>query len=250
MVFGKWRGTPGGKITLQGVSGEGEYSAVVEPGKVKPSNDNSALRYLWARHRISVLSDYNSLRSDAQRIKEVTNLGLKYNLLTAYTSFVATDSEVRNAGGSQSSVKQPLPLPKGVSDYAVGAPAKIKYAAAGYGGPAGPLKELRYSESVRKSISASIFKIAVSDESFKEGVEKEIRRHLNEVQRCYTKGHGKVVFTFMIDTDGSVTTVNIGTDETGDSNGTDKLILEMKKWPFPKPAGGGKVKVTVSLIIG
>ncbi|MBI5527518.1 MAG: hypothetical protein HY897_14380, partial [Deltaproteobacteria bacterium] len=46
--------------------------------------------------------------------------GLTYNLLTAYTSFVAIDSEVRNKTGQQTTVKQPLPLPEGVSNYAVG----------------------------------------------------------------------------------------------------------------------------------
>ena len=53
-------------------------------------------------------------------MKEVTNLGLTYNLLTAYTSFVAVDDMVRNAGGNSQSVKQPLPLPAGVENSAVG----------------------------------------------------------------------------------------------------------------------------------
>jgi len=67
-----------------------------------------------------MLDDYNNLRKDDERIREVTNLGLKYNLLTAYTSFVAIDSKVRNKDGQVVTVKQPLPLPQGVSNYAVG----------------------------------------------------------------------------------------------------------------------------------
>jgi hypothetical protein len=50
----------------------------------------------------------------------ITDLGLKYNLLTQYTSFVAIDSEVRNKEGEATTVKQPLPLPEGVSDLSVG----------------------------------------------------------------------------------------------------------------------------------
>ncbi|MCB0804734.1 MAG: TonB family protein, partial [Bacteroidales bacterium] len=53
-------------------------------------------------------------------VSEITELGLKYNLLTAYTSFIAIDSEIRNAGGTQTTVQQPLPLPQGVSNNAVG----------------------------------------------------------------------------------------------------------------------------------
>jgi Ca-activated chloride channel family protein len=123
IVFGKWRGKsgdrPGGKIIVKGISGNGSFREVIDVGKVSPSKNNAALRYLWARHRITLLADYNRLRSDDKRIQEVTSLGLQYNLLTAYTSFIAADSEVRNKNGGQTTVRQPLPMPEGVSDYAV-----------------------------------------------------------------------------------------------------------------------------------
>jgi Ca-activated chloride channel family protein len=120
IVFGKWDGQPTGSITLSGYSGWGKYSRTFEVSKVKPLETNSALRYLWARKRIEMLGDYNKLRADDKRKKEITNLGLKYNLLTAYTSFVAIDKEIRRKGDQLKSVKQPLPLPQGVSNYAVG----------------------------------------------------------------------------------------------------------------------------------
>jgi Ca-activated chloride channel family protein len=46
---------------------------------------------------------------------------LNYNLLTNYTSFIAIDSQFRNENRQWISVKQPLPLPEGVSNYAIGA---------------------------------------------------------------------------------------------------------------------------------
>ena len=128
IVFGKWRGKARGSIALSGISGEGRFAETIDVGKVKPSEANSALRYLWARHRITVLSDYNMLRASDKRIQEVTELGLRYNLLTAYTSFVAIDSEVRNTDGKPTTVKQPLPLPQGVSEYAVGGKMMHAYA--------------------------------------------------------------------------------------------------------------------------
>jgi Ca-activated chloride channel family protein len=45
---------------------------------------------------------------------------LAHNLLTDYTSFIAVDQVVRNPGGSATPVEQPLPLPQGVSNLAVG----------------------------------------------------------------------------------------------------------------------------------
>ncbi|MDM8540549.1 VIT domain-containing protein [Desulfococcaceae bacterium HSG9] len=120
IVFGKYRGKSEGRIRLLGVSGETSYSTEIDLGMLKPSAGNVALRYLWARHRIAVLADYNRLRPDDGRIKEVTDLGLNYNLLTAYTSFIAVDSLKRLKQGQATTVKQPLPLPQGVADTAVG----------------------------------------------------------------------------------------------------------------------------------
>ncbi|KJU81656.1 von Willebrand factor type A (vWA) domain protein containing protein [Candidatus Magnetobacterium bavaricum] len=120
IVFGKWRGAAAGQITLKGETGNNGYVQKFDIGKTAPAETNSALKYLWARKRIELLSDYNKLAMDDKRAKDVTELGLKYSLLTDYTSFVAIDSEIRNKADKAVTVRQPLPLPQGVSDYAVG----------------------------------------------------------------------------------------------------------------------------------
>ncbi|MCM3874407.1 MAG: hypothetical protein ND895_27265, partial [Pyrinomonadaceae bacterium] len=81
---------------------------------------NRALLYLWARSRIAELSDYGSRNQEPDKVKQITSLGLKYSLLTQYTSFIAVLEQVRNSLGSAEDVDQPLPLPLGVSDLAVG----------------------------------------------------------------------------------------------------------------------------------
>ena len=121
IIFGKWRGTVGGTFELTGKTGQGEYSTRLEVGSVQPDDGNRALRYLWARSRIAELSDYGSENVDADRVSQITSLGLKYNLLTQYTSFIAVREQVRNTQGPAKDVDQPLPLPQGVSDMAVGA---------------------------------------------------------------------------------------------------------------------------------
>lgn len=119
IVFGKYKGKPGGKVHLQGRCGGMIYENVLDASQIKPSPGNSALRYLWARHKIKLLADYNQLRFDDQRKEEVTKLGLTYNLLTEFTSFIAVDPEYRNVDGEPVTVKQPLPLPQGVSNLAI-----------------------------------------------------------------------------------------------------------------------------------
>jgi Ca-activated chloride channel family protein len=121
ILFGKWKGAKAGRLTLTGMTGNGPYRQSFDLGQTEARPDNAALRYLWARNRIATLSDYSKIETDPERTREVTSLGLTYNLLTAYTSFVAIDTVARNTDPqNQATVKQPLPMPAGVSDLAVG----------------------------------------------------------------------------------------------------------------------------------
>ncbi|MEZ4364267.1 MAG: VIT domain-containing protein [Kofleriaceae bacterium] len=116
VVFGKWRGAPQGQISLTGVSGRGRFVNTFDVRRHAPQKTNSALRYLWARSKISELSDFSA--EDANR-DAVVKLGLEYNLLTRFTSFIAVLQVVRTDGRAQD-VAQPQPLPAGVPEEAVG----------------------------------------------------------------------------------------------------------------------------------
>ncbi|PYS87700.1 MAG: hypothetical protein DMF62_11635 [Acidobacteria bacterium] len=120
IVFGKWRGPLTGTFDITGKTGRGDYRSSIDVSTVVPDEGNRALRYLWARSRISDLSDFASDEPGADKVRAIIDLGLKYNLLTRYTSFIAVREKVINPDGSANDVDQPLPLPVGVSDMAVG----------------------------------------------------------------------------------------------------------------------------------
>jgi Ca-activated chloride channel family protein len=120
VVFGKWRGGPGGRIEISGKSGKGNYVQTFQVSGTKSLEANSALRYLWARSRVARLSDFNFGKDNPETKEEVTSLGLTYSLVTSYTSFIALLEVIRNQEGHGTDVDQPLPLPLNVSDLAVG----------------------------------------------------------------------------------------------------------------------------------
>ena len=120
VLFGKWRGPVTGFIELTGKTGEGDFVSQFQVAGVQPDEGNSALRYLWARSRIAELSDYGAYYVEDDKAKEITALGLKYNLLTRYTSFIAVREVVTNPTGVAEDVNQALPLPLRVSGLAVG----------------------------------------------------------------------------------------------------------------------------------
>ncbi len=119
VLFGKWRGNPTGSIEITGRTGREPYRAVLPVAPANSDQAHAALRHLWARTRIANLSDFGPRAGSEQTVAEVTSLGLKYGLLTRYTSFIAVHEVVRHTGAADD-VDQPLPLPAGVSDLAVG----------------------------------------------------------------------------------------------------------------------------------
>jgi len=258
LIFGKWRGKPAGEILLQGITGRGPYINRLNISKEKSFSPNSALQYLWARHRIAVLSDYNHLRSSPERVKEVTQLGLTYHLLTAHTSFVAVDTEVRLTDGKAVTVRQPLPLPDGVSDYAVGRGTVIQKAASplalyrpSMADKSLPKEEESKSHIVRGSIQ--VRKISTSGGVSKKAFEKAITEQIPSLERCYQKAldetpslKGAVLFQLMIDSKGKVTTVNLVSSKLKDKKLEQCMIQKMKEWNFPKPEG--KATINVSLL--
>ena len=123
IVTGKFTGKAEGNITVTGMNGSKKYSSVINLKNIANEKNEEALKYLWARQKITLLDYENSFsgNSDSTLIKEITSLGLKYSLLTNYTSFVAVYNKVRNKSGEKdSTVEEPLPLPQGVENSAIG----------------------------------------------------------------------------------------------------------------------------------
>jgi Ca-activated chloride channel family protein len=71
----------------------------------------------------------------------ITDLGLRHSLLTPFTSFVAVDSEIANRTGQTTPVRQPLPMPEGVSNLAVAANQPVAMSRMSSGVGAGMLRE-------------------------------------------------------------------------------------------------------------
>lgn len=117
VIRGKWRGEPRGQLVLEGQAAIGSHVDVVPVAA--PDAQATALRHLWARSRIQQLSDQEALEGGSGQREAITALGLRYSLLTQYTSFIAVDEIVRTSEAAVP-VDQPLPLPQGVSHLAVG----------------------------------------------------------------------------------------------------------------------------------
>jgi len=89
--YGKWKGKPKGEFLLTGNNAKGEYQNKTKVNQKLINSENKALRHLWARKKLQILSDYNTLSRSEDFKEKITEIGLKYSLLSEFTSFLAID---------------------------------------------------------------------------------------------------------------------------------------------------------------
>ena len=278
IVFGKWRGIPEGIIHVQGIAGDRPFTRDIDVNTVIPAENNRALRYLWARHRVALLSDYNKLKPNDDRVGEITELGLRYNLLTAYTSFVAIDTLIRRKDGQVVTITQPLPLPQGVSDLAVGNGSPVRKAASPAAPPAtwfdvkaGMNKEVcgeyesgkrqtldsAVAEPLRETIRVELGKITVSKGLSKKAVTRLIKRHIPAFETCFnraTKGNphlkGTVVLSLHVTSTGEIDTIKVVKNKLNGEALVQCIAQKLMAVRVPSQKDSKGATITVTLKVG
>ena len=120
ILKGRYTGSGDGQITVRGSTAEGPFERTVKVALPKESGDHDVLAPLWARERITWLMDQDWIgaqngKPDGDIKQAVTDLGLRYNLVTQYTSFVAVEERKITEGGTTKTVQVPVEMPDGVS---------------------------------------------------------------------------------------------------------------------------------------
>jgi Ca-activated chloride channel family protein len=268
VVFGKYEGEPSGEIVIAGKTARGDFKKVIRIESAMASPGNSALRLLWARHRIMELSDLNLLREEDSRTKEVTDLGLRYSLLTQYTSFVAVD-KVKRADGEIVTVKQPLPMPEGVSDLAVGGMTRAAALPAGLANSlatAAPVREYRAFEAQKtvhkkgesggklSTEKIEVRVVEVKGDLARGAVERVLWSRLEELSGCCSKGAsgkepkgGQITYRLLVTADGKVAEVRPVTSTITDKARTECLTKAIRSLTFPASTKGN-VEIVITVV--
>jgi Ca-activated chloride channel family protein len=279
LMFGKYRGEASGKIVLRGNDAGGDYERNIRVADIEPSDDLVALRYLWARDRIGRLSDDFALTGAPELAQQITALGLKHRLMTEHTSFVAIDSQVRNHSKDRKTVVQPLPAPAGMDEGHFG---KLGTRGTGRGGGGAAIAGNRllksgatgdsfgmgglgthghgkgtggYGVKVERNVQVQAGSPIVMGSLDKNIIRRAIDKQRARVRYCYEKAltknpllEGKVVISFTITPDGSVTAVLIRETTLGDADVEACIATVMKELTYPAPAGGGAVIVNYPFV--
>ncbi len=277
-ILGKYRGSPTGAIVVKGTTAQGSFARTISLADAQASPDNAALRFLWARQRIMNLVDFASLERDNQAVvQDVTALGLEYSLMTPYTSFVAVD-KLKRADGQLVTVKQPLPLPEGVSDLAIGqalsAPSRsggtmafnkglipevamVGKPKAGGAKPDGAGGEVspRGTTVSETNLSVTVQDVQTKGDLSPAAVKQVLETEVAKLARCYqdaAKSSFKlpaiVTLVFTVGTDGKVTTGPLGKPPLASQELERCLAATFRGLQFPSsPKASTQVTVTLAL---
>jgi len=120
VVYGRYRQGAQGVVTLRGKTAAGPFERKIQvrlPDK-EPTRDVLAL--LWARAKVEHLMDRDLAgiqrgNPRPETKKGITDLGLRYQMLTQFTSFVAVDKKQVVREGKVETVAVPVEMPQGVS---------------------------------------------------------------------------------------------------------------------------------------
>ena len=98
-------------IRITGTAGRRDLALTID------NQDNAthpALAQVWARRKIADLMDQIATDRNNELEPVVLNTALQYNLISAYTAFIAVDASRITQGNSGTTINQALPTPEGV----------------------------------------------------------------------------------------------------------------------------------------
>jgi Ca-activated chloride channel homolog len=125
VVMGRYDQPGKAEITLKGnLQGQAITTGLTMTLPEK-AEEHDSLAPLWAGQRIRQIWNRNVGRETPQSKKEITQLGLKHQLVTRYTSFVAVEMDALDLakGNLRTEFVQPM-MPEGIPDAAIGIDAR------------------------------------------------------------------------------------------------------------------------------
>lgn len=115
VITGRFTGEPGA-VSVGGRTGMQPVSYTVAVDSEESNKEHKGIGAVWARLKISdMISQGSRMPEQAAEIRQtVTQTALDYQLMSAFTAFVAVDSMSKTAGEFGTTVAVPVPVPEGV----------------------------------------------------------------------------------------------------------------------------------------
>ncbi len=131
LVHGLLKGPLEGTIMLHGRTTQAPFLRRIPLALANSQEPHSALASLWARAKVKDLMMQDMAGLQSGRIRDdlkqaITDLGVRFRMMTQFTSFIAVEADRRTRGVASTRIPVPVEKPDGVSDsLAVGGKAVL-----------------------------------------------------------------------------------------------------------------------------
>ena len=120
VVSGRYTAAADGSIVIHGKRAGEDFTREIPVHLNRSATADRTLSTFWARRKIDDLMSQDWAGLQAGTVKpevqnQITQLGLNYNLMTQFTSFVAVEERVVTTNGKPQRVEVPVEMPQGVS---------------------------------------------------------------------------------------------------------------------------------------
>lgn len=114
ILTGRFQGNPAAQVRVAGQAGKELIELPIIPTTGLSGANQAGLPSVWARMKISDLSDLAFGDPGSELAEEIKQVALDYGLMSAYTAFVAVDSSRHTEGKVGTTVPVAVPVPDGV----------------------------------------------------------------------------------------------------------------------------------------
>ncbi|MBI5365941.1 MAG: VWA domain-containing protein [Planctomycetes bacterium] len=118
IVTGRFAGSGKAEVRLLGWDGTRNQVIALPLDLEDRTAAHPGIAAVWARTRIAELEDALATGADAQAGERIRKLAQEFNLVSAFTSFVAVDSLTETGTAPAVLVRVPVPMPYGMSYFA------------------------------------------------------------------------------------------------------------------------------------
>jgi Ca-activated chloride channel homolog len=113
ILTGRFTGSANTTIHVNGKVADQPVQVAI-PATLTDAATHNGLPSIWARMKIAALADQSTYQPDPNLSGQIKQVALDYNLMSAFTAFVAVDSTRRTEGAEGTTVPVAVPVPEGV----------------------------------------------------------------------------------------------------------------------------------------
>ncbi len=127
-IHGRYQHGGKSEVVVRGQLGTRSYEQRLNVNLPTQAPEHEAMASVWAREKVKILMlQMARFGQKPDLVEKITQVGLMFNLMTQWTSFVAVEEKVVNQSGQVKTVIQPVELPEGVSYEGVFGDSEVRF---------------------------------------------------------------------------------------------------------------------------